>query len=194
MTGFLIRTFAVKFENPAMSSSKPIQSALDLPFNEDGISFDTKRSDGNIINGMSIPGELISKDVISEDIRFKIGNSSDGQKNMLAANGQKINLPAGDFNKVYILAAATEDTQGDVKTGNQISRINFQNWTGYIGQHYGRILYFNNLKVASITKAFTKRDNIAWFASHRHTPEMNDAYQYSYLYKYEISLPKGQNQ
>ena len=110
---------------------------------------------------------------------------------MLAADGQKINLPAGNFNKLYILAAATEDTQGDIKIGNQVNRLIFQNWTGYVGQHYNRVLYFNNLKVASITQAFTKRDNIAWFASHRHTPEMNDTYQYSYLFKYEITLPKG---
>jgi alpha-mannosidase len=191
MTGFLIRSFAVRFDRPAGSFSQPAQTLLDLKFNEDGISFDTKRSDGGIINGMSIPGELISKEVISEDIRFKIGNSSDGQKNMLASDGQKINLPAGNFNRLYILAAATEDTQADIKIGNQVNRLIFQSWTGYVGQHYGRVLYFNNLKVASITRAFTKRDNIAWFASHRHTPEMNDTYQYSYLFKYEINLPKG---
>jgi alpha-mannosidase len=47
------------------------------------------------------------------------------------------------------------------------------------------------MKVASISPAFAKHDNIAWFASHRHTPETNDAYQYSYLYKYEITLPSG---
>ncbi|MCX6321268.1 MAG: glycosyl hydrolase-related protein [Bacteroidia bacterium] len=191
MTRFLIRTFAVKFENPAKSLSKPVQAVVGLPYNEDGISFDTKRSDGNLLNGMTIPAEMISPEIVSEDILFKIGNSTDGQNNMLAANGQKLDLPAGEYNKVYILAAATEDTQGDVKTGSQVSRINFQNWTGFVGQHYGRVLYFNNMKVASITDAFTKRDNIAWYASHRHTPDANDAYQYSYLFKYEIALPKG---
>jgi alpha-mannosidase len=191
ITGFLIRSFAVKFENPARSFSKPVQASLALPYNEDGISFDTKRSDGSIINGLTIPGELIAPEVVSEDISFKIGNSSDGQKNILASNGQKINFPAGEYNKVYILAAATEDTQGDVKVGNQVYRLNFQNWSGFVGQHYGRVLYFNNMKVASITKGFTKRDNIAWFASHRHTPEMNDTYQYSYLFKYEMPVPKG---
>jgi len=191
MTGFLIRTFAVRLENPVAQFSKPVQKSIELPYNEDGISFDTKRSDGNIINGLTIPGELINPEVVSEDISFKIGNSSDGQRNVLASDGQKISLPAGDFNKVYFLAAATEDTQGDIKAGNQVIPINFQCWTGYVGQHYGRVLYFNNMKVASITKAFTKRDNIAWFASHRHTPEMNDTYQYCYLFKYEIDLPKG---
>lgn len=191
LTRFLIRSFAVKFENPPVSLSLPFQTGLALPFNEDGISSDARRSDGNIINGLTIPAEMIGTEIVSEDILFKIGNKDDGQFNMLAADGQKLNLPKGEYNTVYILAAATEDTRGDVKTGNIVSSLGFQNWTGYVGQHYGRELYFNNMKVASIKKAFVKKDNIAWYSSHRHTPEANDAYQYSYLFKYEISLPKG---
>jgi alpha-mannosidase len=191
MTRFLIRTFAVKLENPGREITKPLQAVVELPFNEDGISFDTRRSDGSILNGMTIPAEMISGPVVSEDIMFKIGNFADGQNNMVAANGQKVNLPQGEFNKVYILAAATEDTRGEVKAGKQVSPVNFQSWTGFVGQHYGRVLYFNNMKVASITNAFTKRDNIAWFASHRHIPEANDSYQYSYLFKYELAIPKG---
>jgi alpha-mannosidase len=191
MTRFLIRTFAVKFENSAVTSSKSAQAVVALAYNEDGISSDSKRSDGNMINGLTFPAEMISSEITSEDIMFKTGNSADGQNNMLSANGQKLDLPAGEYNKVYILAAATEDTRGDIKAGSQVNHIDFQNWTGFVGQHYGRELYFNNLKVASISKAFTKRDNIAWFSSHRHTPEANDSYQYCYLYKYEIVLPKG---
>ena len=191
MTRFLIRSFAVRFANPVNSLSKPMQAAVELPYNEDGISFDTKRSDGNIINGMTIPAELIPEEVVSEDILFKIGSRTDGQNNMLATNGQKIKLPAGDYNKLYILAAATEDTRGNVKIGTQVYPINFQSWTGYVGQHYNRVLTSDNLGVVSMINAFTKRDNIAWYASHRHTPEANDAYQYCYLFKYEISLPKG---
>ena len=191
MTRFLIRSFAVKLENAASPSTKPIQIVAELAFNEDGMSFDTKRSDGNIIGGFSIPAELIPSEIISEDIRFVTGNKADGQLNMLAAKGQKINLPAGNYNKVYILAAASEDTRGDFKAGNLTTRINIQDWTGFVGQHYKRMLYFNNLKVASITDAFTKRDNIAWYASHSHSPNSNEAYRYSYLYKYEIPVPKG---
>jgi alpha-mannosidase len=191
MTRFLIRSFAIKLEDNAMPVSKPVQLFAALPFNEDGFSFDNNRKDGNIVDKLTIPAEMIPSEVVSEDIHFSVGNKADGQLNILAAKGQKINLPAGVFNKVYILAAATEDTQGEFKAGNQTFRINIQNWSGYVGQHYNRVLYFNNLKVASVSNAFTKRDNIAWFASHRHTPTENDTYQYSYLYKYEINLPKG---
>jgi alpha-mannosidase len=191
MTRFLIKSFAVKLENSPVLSSLPAQMVAELPFNEDGISFDTKRSDGNIDDGFNIPAELIPSEIISEDIRFAIANKADGQMNMVAAMGQKIDLPVGNFNKVYILAAATEDTQGDFKTGNNTTRITIQNWTGFIGQHYSRVLSTDNLKVESIKDAFTKRDNIAWYTSHSHSPKSNEAYRYSYLYKYEVSVPKG---
>jgi len=42
-------------------------------------------------------------------------------------------------------------------------------------------------------KPYVKTDNIAWFASHIHNgyPSRNEAYQYCYLYKYEITIPEG---
>lgn len=191
MNRFEIRSFAVKLENPPLKISKPLQQSVTLDYNEDGFSFDTKRNDGNMGNNLTIPAELIPSEVISEDIVFRMGSKDDGRKNMLIAKGQRIGIPKGDFNKLYILAAATEDTRGTVRTGNKSIDIPFQGWTGYVGQHYLRELYFNNMKVASISNAFTRRDNIAWFASHRHTPESNDSYRYSYLYKYEIPLTGG---
>ena len=191
MTKFAIRSFAVKFEKPAVALAKAVQQSLEIPYNEDAISSDNNRTDGNMTNGLSYPAELVPAVVTSEDINFKMGNSADGQKNMMTSKGQKITLPEGNFNKVYILAAASQDTQGDVKVGNQTVKLSVQDWTGWIGQHYGRKLYFNDQKVSEITNAYIKRDNIAWYASHRHSPKANDAYQYSYLYKYEIDLPKG---
>ena len=191
LTRFLIRSFAVKFEQPAVAMAKPAQKKVEIPYNEDVISFDANRTDGSVTDTLTFPAELVPASIISEDITFNTGNSADGQMNVVAAKGQKINLPDGDFNKLYILAAATEDTRSDLKVGNQTVNLNVQKWTGWIGQHYGRKLYFNDLKVAEITNAYSKRDNIAWYANHRHSPKANDAYQYSYLYKYEINLPKG---
>ncbi len=193
MTKFLIRSFAVKFENAARPMSKPRQQVMVIPLNEDAVSFDANRADGSLDSGRTLPAEFLPAEITSEDINFKIGNTADGAKNVVAATGQKINLPAGNFNKLYILAAATEDTKGDFKIGTQTVSLNVQRWTGIIGQHYNRKLYMNDQKVAEISPAYAKRDNIAWYASHRHSPNANDAYQYSYLYKYEIALPKGVN-
>lgn len=191
MTKFLIRSFAVKLAKPTQLAVKPRQQNVALAFNEDAISSDANRADGNMDSSRTLPGELLPAVVTSEDISFKIGSTTDGAKNVVSAKGQTINLPVGDFNKLYILAAATEDTKGDLKAGNQTMPLSVQAWTGLVGQHYMRKLYQNDLKVAAIVSPFTKRDNIAWYATHRHSPTANDAYQYSYLYKYEIALPKG---
>ncbi len=191
MSRFLIKSFAVKFENPGSTFSKPLQVAVPLPYNQDGISFDTKRSDGNLVGGLTIPAELLPQKIKSEDIEFTLGNMADGQKNVVSSQGQRIAVPAGKFNRIYLLAAATEDSYLALNTGRKITQIDIQSWTGYIGQHYNRNLYFNNLKVASISPAFAKRNDLAWFASHRHTPDANDTYKYSYLYNYVFSIPEG---
>ncbi|HZL09116.1 MAG TPA: glycoside hydrolase family 38 C-terminal domain-containing protein [Prolixibacteraceae bacterium] len=191
MTKFLIRSFAVKFEKPAHAFSLPDQKSLVIPYNEDAISFDRNRTDGNMANGLSLSAELVPSEITSEDISFKMGDTANGAKNVVSAKGQKILLPSGEFNKLYILAAATKDTQGKLKIGNQTINLDVQDWTSFIGQHYGRTLTDDDTKVTEITNAFVKRDNIAWYASHCHSPKANEAYQYSYLYKYEINIPKG---
>ena len=44
--------------------------------------------------------------------------------------------------------------------------------------------------MTGITPGFIKRAPLAWFASHRHTPDgTNDAYAYSYLFAYTIDVP-----
>jgi alpha-mannosidase len=191
MTRFLIRSFAIKLEKPAQPGSIPVQKQLELSYNEDAISSDGNRGDGNMSDGLTLPAELIPTDIISEDIRFRMGSTADGAKNALTANGQTIELPAGTYNKLYLLAAATHDTAGELSIGRQKIRLTFQEWTGFIGQHYGRKLIDHESKVTEITPAYVKGDNIAWYASHRHSPNGNEAYRYSYLFKYELSIPRG---
>ncbi len=191
MTRFLIRSFAIKLDKATQPGSLPAQKQLDLPYNEDAISSDANRSDGNMSDSLTLPAELIPAEIVSEDIQFQMGSTADGAKNVLTAKGQTIDLPAGNYNKLYLLAAATHDTTGELSIGRQKIRLGFQDWTGYIGQHYGRKLTDHDTKVTEITPAFVKGDDIAWYASHCHSPKGNEAYRYSYLYKYAINIPKG---
>jgi alpha-mannosidase len=191
VTRFAIRSFAIKLEKSAQPGSISEQKQLELPYNEDAISSDNDRSDGNMSDSLTLPAELIPSEITSEDIHFRMGSTADGAKNALAAKGQNIDLPAGTYNKLYILAAANHDTTGELSVGNHKIKIRFQEWTGYIGQHYGRKLTDHDTKVTEITAAFVKGDDIAWYASHCHSVKGNEAYQYSYLYKYEVDIPKG---
>ena len=191
ITHFTIRSFAVKFEPRNLTIKKATQTIVDLPYNQDAMSFDNNRDGGSFSGRLSLPAELIPGEIKSEDICFKMGSTTDGQNNVVGCQKQKIDLPSGDFTKVYILASATEDTKGDFMINNQTYPLNIQNWTGYIGQFYNRKFALDQETVTSIEKPYLKGDNIAWFASHCHLayPSKNLAYQYSYIFKYEINLP-----
>ncbi|MDP4292786.1 MAG: alpha-mannosidase, partial [Bacteroidota bacterium] len=101
--------------------------------------------------------------------------------------------PAGDYTKMYILASANDDTKGDFVVDDKTCTLNVQGWSGYVGQFYNRKFALDGETVTNIDKPYFKKDNIAWYASHRHQayPSKNEAYQYTYIYKYEIDLPRN---
>lgn len=186
-----IKAFAVKF---APSPSAVIaQKTVEIPYNVDAFSFDTNRDDGNLDGRYSIPAEMVTDEIVSEDIRFKLGNRADEQKNAVVAKGQKIDLPQGDYNTIYMLAVAKKDTLGTFLIDSKSETLPIQNWTDYIGQFYNRLFEQDNVTVKSIQSPYIKDSNIAWFASHRHLayPSKNEPYNYSYIFKYKIRLPKG---
>ncbi len=193
LSHFTIRSFAVKLQPNGNENVKMSQMPLTLPANFDMISYDTNRHDCN--GSASYPAELIPSEIVSEDIHFKMGKMADREKNAVKANGQIINLPDGEYTTLYILASATEDTKADFSIDDQLISLNIQAWSGFVGQHYNRIFECNNQynPVQSIQNPYFKTENIAWYASHSHYsyPSENKAYQYCYLYKYEIKLPKG---
>lgn len=193
LTHYTIRTYAVKLQS---SETRGVaqQTAVVLPYNADVFSNDDNRNDGRFSREYSIPAELVPAVITSEDIKFTMGNTADEANNAVSCNNQEIELPAGTFNKIYILAAATEDTKGVFKVDNQDNDLAIQKWTGFIGQFYNRSFTSEEMSsVKAIANPYVKNDNVAWFASHRHAsyPSQNDAYQYCYLYKYAISIPKG---
>jgi alpha-mannosidase len=192
LSHYTIRSFAVKLK-PAAAQVAPAQASVALPFNADVISSDSNRGDGNLNSGQSIPAELLPAVLQSEDIRFEIGNKADELRNAVSCDGQTIDLPAGKYTKLYLLAAANNDTKADFVVDGQPTTLTIQKWTGYVGQHYNRILSRDQNSVVEMEKPFAKTDNIAWFASHCHNdyPLKNEAYQYCYLYKYEIAIPAG---
>ncbi|HEY5138570.1 MAG TPA: hypothetical protein VIJ25_04545, partial [Methylococcales bacterium] len=140
--------------------------------------------------------ELVPGEIVSEGIRFKLGSGADGQKNAVECTGQTITLPKGRYNRLYFLAAATEETAGVFKVGSKDVNVTVQPWTGFVGQYDNRI--WNKTPdtpgacVTGIKTGYIKRDTIAWFCTHRHHPTAgNEAYQFSYIFKYGIDIPQG---
>jgi alpha-mannosidase len=156
----------------------------------------------------------LPRDVEFAGIHFGLGVAGNGQPNAALAKGQTINLPQQHFNRVYVLAAAVGDQQGTFRVGDQAVQLNIQNWTGFVGQWDDRTWNERQEMVQPrpgqnpspnaprartveefsgvLNPGFIKRADIAWYTSHRHSPDgSNEPYAYAYLFVYPIDLPPG---
>ena len=120
---------------------------------------------------------------------------------MVACHGQTLTLPAGPYNRLYLLAAAVQgDTTGVFAVDGRTTDLAVQNWGGYIGQWDNRVFkgtverltYSVTNDLDHIDAGFIKRAPVGWFCSHRHLASgHDDIYAYSYLFKYHLDLPPG---
>jgi len=186
---FAIRSFRLQFEKPAEKLFTPTSITLPLAYEEDVVSSDNNKKNGRFTDGgVSIPAELFPSSLTVDGIDFTFGLKGDGKNNAIACKGQKIMLPsAGNYNRLYILAAANDDTNGVFRAGNIKSTVRVQGYTGKIGQYDNRIFdKYGRLK--AVEKGYIKRDEVAWFATHVHKDTINVPYQYAYIFKYSIPV------
>lgn len=189
---FDLRAFMVKLTPPKKIVDPPVSEPVALAYDTTAASSDGEKSAGFDKAGHSYPAEMLPATTVVDGIKFNFGPSGAGAKNALACKGQKINLPKGKFNRLYVLAAAAGgDVKGAFKIDGKASAINVSEWTGYVGQWDNRI-WKTDREISGLKPAFIKRDEIAWFASHIHNSEgANIAYNYSYIFKYKLDLPAG---
>jgi alpha-mannosidase len=144
-------------------------------------------------------------------VTFELGPST--TNNALIPAGQRIELPAGRFGHLYLLAAADGDQNAAFGIGGRSVDLTIRNWTGFIGQWDDRIWKSAEEPIApragqqrpnpgtrvnpfaemiGLRPGFIKRDPVAWFSSHHHSPDgKNQAYSYSYLFCYRIEIPEN---
>ncbi len=195
--GYSLKAFEVKLGGPSSPTPVTVSQPVALPFNVDVMSTDGDRSDGAFDGqGRSLAGELVPTNLSVDDVTFHFGSSQPGAKNAIAANGQTINLPAG-YSKVYVLTASSQgDVVGTFGIGRDAEMARINDWGGYVGQWDNRqwslnpgpnfTNYGDNMN--GLKPAYEKSGEVAWFASHRHTPSGNTFYDYSYLYKVGFDL------
>jgi len=204
-SAFQPRTFAVKLGKPPTKLLAPKSVPVTLPYDLAVASRDeTKSAPGFDANGLALPAEMLPTDLGFRGIRFNLAPAAEGKPNAVVAKGQTLNLPAGKFNRVYVLAAsAAGDQKATFRAGDKSVDLTVQNWGGFIGQWDDRtwnvteqptnvpgrtrtLLEFTGV----INPGFIKPADVAWFASHHHTADgANEPYAYSYLFAYPIDLP-----
>ena len=220
---YQLRTFALKLANTSRKTDLVQSQFVKLEYDlsvasrvgrpADG-SFDWMPNNQNASQGKSLPAEMLPREIEYAGIRFQVAPA--GQPNAVVSRGQTIALPSGKYNRVYLLAAATNgDQKGTFRIGDRTVDLNVQEWTGFIGQWDSRMWKTTEEvirptgaaatagapartrinpygEMVGLKPGYIKRADIAWFSSQRHGTDGNsEPYAYSYLFAYRIDLPAG---
>jgi len=199
MKSFGLKAYAIKLAPPSMAAKPVASQAVTLAYDTDVASTRAQRNDGSMNANGAYPAEMFPKQINRGGVEFQLGSTADGEKNALTAHGQRLDLPAGNFNRVHLLAAADGDSTGQIQIGSATRAMDVPDWTGYIGQWDNRLWDNPTHKIdlepnqppIGLVPGYIKRAPVAWFATHHSTPTGDAFYGFSYLFEFSYDLPAG---
>jgi alpha-mannosidase len=207
MTPYAVRAFELQVK-PQATGTKTVSKPVALPYNVCATSNRANRAAGNFDGqGRSLAADQLPDTIHAEGVDFKIGPTKDGAKNAVACEGQEIELPVGDWQKIYILGASSKGDkfgafyvplgQNRLESKSYVEGWNIQDWGGYIGEWDTRVWKHPQKEVIydwgdnpyeGLTPGFMKMAPVAWCCDHKHDAKGDEIYQYSYLFKYSVQL------
>ena len=194
------RTFALKL-GAAPAQAAPVESkAVGLKYDVAASSNDdTKTVGGFDDKGDALPAEMLPGEIDFHGVKFQLAPSGTGKMDAVAAKGQKIALPAGDYNTVYVLAAAEDgDQAGAFRVGKKTEQVTVEDWGGFIGQWDTRVWKPEPDKVTvrrfrgpgsppEVEEVAMRKDwavsanHATWDLSYRGSPDWSPSYPGDYL-------------
>jgi alpha-mannosidase len=199
-TAYQPRTFAVRLAAPRTKIEVVRSSTVPLRYDLATATNDGAKSEGGFDGkGNALPAEMLPSRITFNDVPFELAPAKTGMPNAVLTNGQTIELPAGHFNRVYILAASAGGDQRVIfNLGSTQAELNIEDWGGFIGQWDDRRWTSKDTshddygEMTGITPGYIKRADLAWYCTHHHNSAGENAtYRYSYLFAYPIDLPPG---
>jgi alpha-mannosidase len=135
------RTFALRLGGPPTHMNNVVSKPVALQYDLAAASEDDTRSTGGFDKqGNALPAEMLPTQLNVNGVDFQLAPAGAGKLDAVVAKGQAIDLPAGNFNKVYVLAAAAQgDQQAVFRLGGHPVSLTIENWGGFIGQWDTRI-------------------------------------------------------
>jgi len=205
-TAYQPRTFAVKLaaarSKVAGVRSTPLSLRYDLAAASSdgahaGAGFDGK--------GNTLPAEMLPSQLTFNGVQFQLSPASTGSANALVARGQTLELPAGHYNRLYVLAASADgDQKAAFRVGSNDTNLTVQDWSGFIGQwddrqwlakdvpsqdEPGKTERDDYAEMMGIKPGYIKRADLAWYCSHHHNAAgENVPYRYSYVFAYPVDI------
>ena len=181
---YSVKTYKVQLANTKQPATPDVQQ-LALDFDRHCFSFNAFRTSGNFEGGYSYAAELLPDEGITVgDIPFTFGEKD--AANGVTCKGQTIQLPADkDYRHVYLLVASDkDDRQATFTVGGKQQQVSVPYYTGFIGQwgHDGH------------TVGYLKDAQVAWVGSHRHSGTADEPYEFTYMFRVRLDVPKGVRQ
>ena len=154
---------------------------LPLKYNKKCFTFNEFRTEADFEGGYSYAAELRPDQLTVDGITFQFGEI-DGL-NGLACKGDTLRLGSADHYRIlYMLAASNKgDRQATFRIGNTEQAVEVPFYTGFIGQwgHDGQ------------TEGYLKQTQVAYVGTHRHSTGQDEPYEYTYMFKLRLDIPKG---
>ena len=178
-----MKTFMVKLKDYGKETSAVESVPVVLPYNAKAASYNAFRSDVNFDGkGNSFAAELLPEEIMYRGVRFVLQDGT--VENAVKCNGDTVALPAGDYNRLYLLAASTlRDTESSFKVGDTVYETVVPYYSGFVGQwgHTGH------------TEAFLKSAGVAYVGTHRHSMIKNAdlPYEFAYMFCIGLDIPEG---
>ena len=182
---FGVRAYKVTLTPQPSTLNSQLSTSLPLPYNLRCFSTNEFRRGANFSGGYSYAAELLPDDGLTVDgIGFTLGDKD--SENGLACKGDTVQLPTDhQYNKVYLLAASARgDRKATFTVGKSQQEVNVPDYSGFYGQwgHTGQ------------TKGFVKPADVAYVGTHRHSSAGDEYYEYTYMFKLALDVPKGATQ
>jgi alpha-mannosidase len=130
------RTFALSIGAAPAHEQGVASQAVSLKFDLAASSNDDTRAQAGFdAKGDALPAEMLPTQLAVNGVNFQFGPSGTGLADAVVAKGQSIELPQGDFNKVYLIAASDDgDQQAVFHVGEHAQKLTIEDWGGFIGQ------------------------------------------------------------
>ena len=177
---FGVRTYKVtlvKRDQPSVESQ-----VLPLPYDRHCFSFNAFRSAANFEGGYSYAAELLPTEGITVgDVPFRFGERD--AANGVSCRGQVLKWNSDkDYNHLYLLVASDlDDRMTEFNVGKTKQQFFVPFYSGFIGQ-WGHDNH---------TEGFLKNAEVAYVGSHRHSSGDDEPYEFTYMFRVRIDLPKG---
>jgi len=159
--------------------------SLSLPFDRHCFSYNAFRGAADFEGGYSYAAELLPDSGIEVNgIPFRFGEKD--AANGLTCRGNTLQVPYEEnARKLHLLVASdNDDRMATFMVGEKRQTVSVPNYTGFVGQwgHEGQ------------TVGFLKDADVAWVGSHRHSMAGDEPYEFTYMFRVTLDIPKGVSQ